>query len=103
MKTENRKTRMRPAQRDSGNSILWMAKQVIMTVLVKNIMGCFTGKQGNEPMSKMQNVSAQRYSKMSILKIETENSLPQRHSKDNMRGDLPPVVYNIWSAQSTKY
>ena len=109
-------------------------------------------------MSKMQNCPAQRHSRMSILKIETENSLPQRHSKmsngrlsvvlcwpygqraistvqikntgycfmedgcpecyagrmgktspaqrdsgDNMRGDLPPVVYNIWSAQSTKY
>ncbi len=27
----------------------------------------------------------------------------QRDSGDNMRGDLPPVVYNIWSAQSTKY
>ena len=27
----------------------------------------------------------------------------QADSGDNMRGDLPPVVYNIWSAQSTKY
>jgi hypothetical protein len=27
-----------------------------------------------------------------------ENTLPQTDSKDNMRGDLPPVVYNIWSA-----
>ena len=35
----------------------------------------------NEPMSKMQNGPAQRYSKMSNLKMETENSLPQRHSK----------------------
>jgi len=32
-----------------------------------------------------------------------KNSPAQRDSKDNMRGDLPPVVYNIWSAQSTKY
>ena len=44
-------------------------------------MGCFTGRRGNEPMSKMQNGPAQRYSKMSNLKVESESSLPQRHSK----------------------
>jgi len=107
IKTENRKTRIRPAQRysknsnlvshlcnlrnlrtnllsaqlDSGNSILGMGEQGIMTVLVRNLAGCFMGGWGNEPMSKMQNGSAQRHSKMSNLKIETENSLPQRHSK----------------------
>ena len=53
----------------------------ILTMNVKNIMGCFMGRRGNESMSKMQNVSAQLDSKMSNLKIETENSLPQRHSK----------------------
>ena len=65
------------AQRDSGMSILGMAEQGIMTVLVKNILGYFMGGWDYEK----QNVCAQRYSKMSILKIETENSLPQRHSR----------------------
>ena len=90
------------------------------------------GRWGNGAMSKMQNVSAQRHSKMSNgrlsglfcrwqggrlsenssaqrgsgisnLKAESENSPAKRDYGDNMRGDLPPVVYNIWSAQSTKY
>jgi hypothetical protein len=48
---------------------------------VKNTGRCFMCRWGNGTMSKMQNVSAQRYSIMSNLKIETENSLPQRYSK----------------------
>jgi len=82
----------RPAQQDSGMSILRMGRHChtesaknkeegIFTINIKNIMICFTGKWVNASMSKMQNVSAQRYSKMSNLKIETENSFPQRHSK----------------------
>ena len=47
----------------------------------KEYSGCFRSKRGNGAMSKMQNVPAQRYSKMSNLKMETENSYPQRHSK----------------------
>jgi len=39
------------------------------------------GRWGNVAMSKMQNGPAQRHSIMSNLKIETENSLPQRYSK----------------------
>lgn len=39
---------------------------------------------------------------MGIMHI-IESSPAQRDSGDNMRGDLPPVVYNIWSARSTKY
>ena len=73
------------AQRDSGMSKLGTGKQGIFTMRIKNKVRCFMGRWVNESMSEMQ------------------NSLPQRHSKDNMRGDLPPVVYNIWSAQSTKY
>jgi hypothetical protein len=46
---------------------------------------------------------AQANSEISILKVESENTPAQTDSGDNMRGDLPPVVYNIWSAQSTKY
>jgi len=89
MKTENRKTRMRPAQRDSKMSnLVWVdivtqkrVKEGIFTMLIKNIVGCFMGYWRNEPMSKMQTSPAQRHSRMSNLKIETENSLPQRHSK----------------------
>jgi hypothetical protein len=80
--------RLLPAQRDSGNSISGKGKQVIMTVLIKNLAGCFMGGCRNEPMSKTQNVSAQRYSKMSnfgrlsvLLGQKAENSLPQRHSR----------------------
>jgi len=39
------------------------------------------GRWVNVSISKMQNGHAQRDSIMSNLKIETENSLPQRHSK----------------------
>jgi len=53
----------------------------IFTVRIKNITGWFMGRWGNESMSKMQITLPQRHSKMSNLKIETENSLPQRHSK----------------------
>ena len=77
MKTENRKTRMRPAQRDSGNSKLGTGGQGIFTMQIGNKTRFLTCGWDY----KKQNVSAQRYSKMSILKIETENSLPQRHSK----------------------
>jgi len=81
-----------PAQRDSGISNLRIGEHYhrrwrrehrggIFTMLIKNITGCFMGRWVNESMSKMQNVSAQRYSKMSNLKIETENSLPQRYSR----------------------
>jgi len=52
----------------------------IFTMLIKNKVRCFMGRLVDESMSKMQNGSAQRDSKMSNLKIETENSLPQRHS-----------------------
>jgi len=86
-----RKIKNRPAQRDSGNSILKMeedchterteaTKSGIFTILIKNIMGCFMSRWGNMAMSKMQNAPAQRDSGMSNLKIETENSFPQRHS-----------------------
>jgi len=88
----NLRTNLLSAQLDSGISILRMrkhchtasaenTKDVIFTMLIKNIAGCFMGCWGNEPMSKMQNVSAQRYSEMSNLKIKTENILPQRHSR----------------------
>ena len=69
--------------------------------------------------SKMENRPAQPESGISILgmglmgpmgpiglmgqKPVIENCPAQHDSGDNMRGDLPPVVYNIWSAQSTKY
>ena len=56
-------------------------KKEIFTVQIKNIVELFMSRWENEPMSKMQNGPAQRHSRMSILKIETENSLPQRHSK----------------------
>ena len=85
---ENRNS---PAQRDSGNSILEMGgtlshrerrehKEGNLYHTDKEYVGCFRGKLGSEAMNKMQNVPAQRHSKMSNLKIETENSLPQRHS-----------------------
>jgi len=81
-----------PAQRDSGNSNFGLGEhchtesaehteKVILTKNIKNIMGYFMGRWGNESMSKMQNGLPQRHSKMSTLKIETEKSLPQRHSK----------------------
>jgi len=81
-----------PAQRGSKNSKLGAkniitaegaenTEDVIFTMRIKNITDCFMGRRVNESMSKMQNSPAQRDSIMSILKIETENSLPQRHSK----------------------
>jgi len=53
----------------------------IFTMLIKNKVRCFMGRLVDESMSKLQNGSAQRYSRMSNLKTETENSLPQRYSK----------------------
>jgi hypothetical protein len=92
MKTENRKTRMVPAQPDSKMSNFGLGEHCprkgrkthtggILTIKIKNIQGWFMGRWRNEPMSKMQNGPAQRDSIMSNLKIETENSLPQRYSK----------------------
>ena len=71
-----------PARRNSGNYKLGtgehghtdgaeIKKDGIFTMQIKNIMGCFRGKPGNGSMSKRQNTLPQRYSKMSILKIET--------------------------------
>jgi len=85
------KIEMCSAQQDSGMSILRMGEHChtesaehtekeILTKNIKNIKGYFMGSRGNEPMSKMQNSPAQRYSGMSNLKIETENGSPQRHS-----------------------
>ena len=52
------------------------------------------GRWGNAPVNKMQNVYAQRHSIMSNLKVETENSLPQRYSKMS-NGRLPGL--SCWS------
>jgi hypothetical protein len=68
------------AQRDSGISTLRMGEHChtegaeytekeILTKNIKNIMGCFMGRWGNESKSKMQNGPAQRHSRMSNLKI----------------------------------
>ena len=81
-----------PAQPDSKRSNFGLGEHCprkgrkthtggILTIKIKNIQGWFMGRWRNEPMSKMQNGPAQRDSIMSNLKIETENSLPQRYSK----------------------
>jgi len=93
------KTKTSPAQRDSEISILRMGEHYyrrgrrerkggIFTMRIKNITGYFMGRRGNEPMSKMQKGPAQQNSRMSnfgrlsvLSGQETENSLPQRHSK----------------------
>jgi len=51
-------------------------KDEMFITQIKNKARCFMSGWRNDPMSKMQNVSAQRYSRMSNLKIETENTLP---------------------------
>jgi len=107
MGTENRKTRMRPAQLDSIMSNFgWMGERVNESMgkaenktrpaqRDSEMSNLGTGEQGivtvqinnNKPFLPLclcdlvVNGPAQRYSKMSNLKIETENILPQRHSK----------------------
>lgn len=76
-----------PAQRGSGISILGVGVLGILRIL--GVLGWKT-KTENSP-----------YSPYRPLDFKTTPAQPD--SGDNMRGDLPPVVYNIWSAQSTKY
>jgi len=103
MKTENCKNKTRPAQRDSkmsnlvltprplrplrlnllcaqrgsGISILDGVDNGIFTIQVENKTGFWACGWDYEN----KNTLPQWYSKMSILKIKTENSFPQRYSK----------------------
>ena len=77
MKAEKHKNRMRPAKKDSK-----MSNGRLSGVLCWPHGGRLSGV---------------------LCWPHGQNSPAQRDSGDNMRGDLPPVVYNIWSAQSTKY